>query len=47
MELLIEFIGLLVLVEIDNWAGILFELHIDNYYPETSNFKQYLGFKTT
>jgi hypothetical protein len=46
MEVLIEFVGLLVLVEIDNWAGNLFEVHLDNYYPSILHSNKYLVFKT-
>jgi hypothetical protein len=47
MELLIEFLGLMVLVEIDNYSALIFELHLDNYYQETSHASKYLFFKTT
>ena len=34
IEILKEFVGLVVLVEIDNWIGSVFELYIDTYHNE-------------
>ena len=31
-EILKEFVGLIALIEIDNWAGMIFELYLDTFH---------------
>ena len=45
--LLIEFIGLIVVLEMDNWAAAIFEVHLDNYYHEIKQQSKYLTFETS
>jgi hypothetical protein len=34
VELLANFVGLLVIMEIDNWTGLMFEMILENHYEE-------------
>jgi hypothetical protein len=45
VDLLQNFVSFLIIIEIDNWAGFLFELHLDNYYEDMVNAEEYLVFE--
>ena len=32
IEIMKEFVGLVALVEIDNWMGMIFEIYLDTYH---------------
>ena len=45
-EILKEFVGLIALIEIDNWAGMLFELYLDTFHNGLTQMPDYLVFET-
>ena len=45
-DVLMNFAGLVVLVEIDNWAGMVFELYLEVFHDDILNRDDYLVFKS-
>ena len=46
-DILMDFLGLIVITEIDNWYGMFFEIILDAFYKkETVMNPEYLQFKT-
>ena len=47
VELLMEFLGLLVVNDIDNWIGMIYEFFLDTFYEELMQNESYLIFQTS
>ena len=47
LDILKEFLALLVILDIDNWFGRFFEIHLNNYYDKVTRKSNYMTFKTT
>lgn len=47
LEMIMNFLGLITLCEIDNWAGLFFEFHLNCYHDEILKDPSYLNFETT
>ena len=46
MEIMMNFAGLVVITEIDNWAGDVYELYIKAFHEEILKMDDYLEFKS-
>lgn len=46
IDILKEFVGLIALVEVDNWAGTLFELYLETFHQDIMEAKDYCVFDT-
>ena len=46
VDIMKEFVGLIALVEVDNWAGMLFELYLETFHEKLLTLKDYLVFET-
>ena len=46
IDILKEFVGLIALVEVDNWAGTLFELYLETFYQDIIKAEDYCVFET-
>ena len=46
LDIMMNFAGLLVLTEIDNWAGMMFEMYLEAFHDDVINTEDYLVFKT-
>ena len=46
IDIMMNFAGLIVITEIDNWAGETFELYIEAFHDETLKMEDYLEFKS-
>ena len=47
LDILKEFLAILVILDIDNWFGRFFEIHLNNFYEKITGKSNYMTFKTT
>lgn len=41
-DLMADFVGLMVINEIDNWTGLIFEAHLENSYEDIVTGDRYM-----
>ena len=46
VDIMMNFAGLVVITEIDNWAGEIFELYLEAFHNEILKIDDYLEFKS-
>lgn len=45
-EIMKEFVGLIALVEVETWSGMIFEIYLDTFHNGLTSTNDYLVFET-